>query len=300
MRRFALAAAILVSTLAHAQSQRQPDRFETYRRATISIGRVIDAGNGPKFSTIGSGVIVSTDPRHAVLITAKHVVFDPRSGNIPDVVNIRIPHGDSASADDLGIPVQLIANHKNVWQSLPDGSDIAAVPLPNLSKYGRVTYAISVDDFATDDDLYPGASVMVFGYPAILGEDFLTAPLARGGLVSWVDPTGPLFKRFLIDSNIVNGNSGGPVFHERSGMSRSGGMSMTDSPAAFLGIVVANAAERAAVFDGQMNPVNAVDPQTGHVSQMFARVLSIGGIGIVEPASKVRKLVDQFIGKDGR
>ncbi len=295
MRRLAFVAAFLVSTFAHAQSQNPPDRFDHYRRATVSIGKVIDAGNGPRFATLGSGVIVNPDPHHAVLITAKHVVFDPQTGNVPDVVFIRVPHGEAAAASDLGIPVQLIVNHKNVWQSLPDGSDIAAIPVPDLSRYGHVIDSISTSDFATSDDLYQGASVLVLGYPVILGEDYLTTPLARGGIVSWIDPTGPLAKRFLIDANVFNGNSGGPVFHERSGMSRDGNF-LVGMSTAFLGIVVADAAEPAPVYDGRMNPVNTVDPQTGHVTQLFAKVLNIGGIGVVEPASKVLQLVRQYFG----
>lgn len=294
MRRFALVVAFLISTVVHAQQSQHPDRLDVYRRATISIGRVIDDGKGPRFATLGSGVIVNPDPHHAVLITAKHVIFNPEAGLIPDVVNIRIPHGDSAAADDLGIPVQLIVNHKNVWQSLPDGSDIAAVPLPNLSKYGNVVNSIRTADFATSDDLYLGSPVIVLGYPAILGEAYLTTPLARGGLVAWVDPSDPLSKRFLIDANVFNGNSGGPVFHEHTGMSRTGNFLVTDSPPAFLGIVVQDAYENAPVTDGHENLVRSIDPQTGQVTQLFAKVLNIGGIGVVEPASKVLQLVNQF------
>jgi hypothetical protein len=85
-------------------------------------------------------------------------------------------------------------------------------------------HAVGLQDFGNADDIYQGASILVFGYPVILGQDYLSTPLARGGIISWIDPTGPTDKRFLIDSNMFNGNSGGPVFHLRSGFTKSGGL----------------------------------------------------------------------------
>ncbi|PRF44292.1 hypothetical protein C6Q04_27025, partial [Burkholderia multivorans] len=58
--------------------------------------------------------------------------------------------------------------------------------------------------------------------------------------------------------------------------------------------------EAAPVFDGQMNPALSMDPQSGRVTQLFAKVLNIGGIGVVEPASKVRQLVEQVLKTTGQ
>ncbi|AYY97090.1 serine protease [Burkholderia multivorans] len=308
LRRIILVASFLATAFVHAQTPsessatRVPDATDPIRRATVSIGKVIDAGKGPQFATMGSGVIVALDRHHGVIITAKHVVYEPTQGNVPDVVSIRVPRGTDVVANDLGVPVPLVVNGKNLWQSLPDGSDLAAIPLtPALAKYvGKAIQAIPLDIFAGPDDLYLGASIFVLGYPAILGEDYLTTPIARAGIVSWIDPTGPLDKRFLIDANVFNGNSGGPVFHFRSGFTRNGTLALDTGGVTFLGIVIGDAIEAAPVFDGQMNPALSMDPQSGRVTQLFAKVLNIGGIGVVEPASKVRQLVEQVLKTTGQ
>ena len=119
-----------------------------------------------------------------------------------------MPEDSAANATDLGVVVQLIYNGKNLWKSLPDGSDLAAVALPDMSRY-KSLHAIGVQDFGNSDDFFQGADIVALVYPIILGEDYLRTPLARGGTVSWTDPIDPINTRFLIDSNVFNGNSGG-------------------------------------------------------------------------------------------
>jgi hypothetical protein len=273
-----------------AQPPVSPDLLDHYRRSTVSVGQVVNDGSGPKFRTVGSAVIVARDAKHAALMTAKHVVFEPDQGYIPTTMYIRLPQESASSAVDMGVMVPLVVNGKNLWQSLPDGSDLAIVPLPDLSKYTNL-HAVFVQEFATSEDVFQGADIVVLGYPAILGEDYLTTPLARGGIVSWIDPTGPLTKRFLIDCNVFNGNSGGPVFHKKSGFTRSGGINIGPG-LAFMGIVVADAKETVPV-KAKANPITMTDPKSGEVSPVYAEILNIGGIGIVEPASKVLQLMDQ-------
>jgi hypothetical protein len=101
-------------------------------------------------------------------------------------------------------------------------------------------------------------------------------------------------KRFLIDANMFNGNSGGPVFHVRTGIARSGGL-VVRGGMGLIGIVVEDAWERAQVVAGSQ-PVQALDPATGKTVRAEALVLNIGGIGIVEPIGNVRRLVDAHCG----
>ena len=114
--------------------------------------------------------------------------------------------------------------------------------------------------------------------------------LARGGIISWTDPTGPSEKRFLIDANIFNGNSGGPVFRVRNGLDRAGELVLSGGMT-LIGIVVEDAYERSPVLVGSQ-PVEGIDPATGKTMRAEAKVLNIGGIGIVEPISKARELVE--------
>lgn len=269
------------------------DFLDHYRRATVSIGQVVDDGGKQKYVTIGSGVLV-TDTKHIGLITAKHVVFDPKIGYVPSIMYIRVPHGEIASASDLGIKVPLVENGRNLWSSLPDESDIAIVPIPPLSKYGKI-HAIDINSFGGGNDLFQGAGVAVLGYPQVIGESYLTTPLARAGIVSWIDPDGPMSKRFLIDANIVGGNSGGPVFHIRNGATRNGGIAVGGG-AAFIGIVVQGSFEQVGVKTKKVPQLTITDINTGEISPMITGMINSGGIGVVEPAEKVRKLAISTFG----
>ncbi len=267
---------------------RSPDYLEHWRRSTVSVGQIVDSGNGPEYRTVGSAVIVATDAQHGVLITAKHVVYNPSQGYTPTSMRIRLPQDSANTSKDLGVEVILQKDGTTLWKSLPDGSDLAAVALPDLSRYPNIN-AVGLQDFANPDDVYQGASIFVLGYPVILGEAYLSTPLARGGIIAWTDPNGPDTRRFLIDANVFNGNSGGPVFHSRNGFTRDGGMTIGGG-VSFIGIVVEDAAENIPITAGAQ-PIQVIDPRTGLTNQAIARVLNIGGIGVVEPSSKVKELV---------
>jgi hypothetical protein len=256
---------------------------------------VVDSGNGQEYKTVGSGVIIATDNHHGVIITAKHVVFDPGRGYFPTETRIKVSQEGSDASIDIGVRVQLMKDGVTLWKALPDASDIAAIPLPDLSRY-RDIHAIGLQDFGSPNDIYQGAQVLVLGYPVILGEAYLSTPLARGGIIAWTDPTSPFEKRFLIDSNVFNGNSGGPVFHNRMGVTKNGGV-VLGGGTTFIGIVVADAAENIPITAGE-HPVQVLDRQSGLTNQAMARVLNIGGIGIVEPSSKVRRLIMSVLPSD--
>jgi hypothetical protein len=258
------------------------------RRSTVAVGRVTEVNGKQTFNTIGSAVIVTTDGKHACLLTAKHVFYQPAIGYVPDQLWIRVAKDQPFSADDFGVPLPLIVSGKAIWRGADDGSDLAVAPLPDLSKYPNL-HAIGLQELGTDDDLYQG-------YPALLGETYLATPIARTGIVAWTDPDG-LDKPFLVDANVFEGNSGGPVFHNRSGMMRYGGMSVGGG-IALIGIVSQDAKEYAQVIGaGPQGPFIGTnpDPGTGKPSPIFAEVKNIGGIGVVEPISKAKRLVLQVL-----
>ncbi len=264
------------------------------RRATVAVGRVTEVNGKKTFTTIGSAVIVATDATHGCLLTAKHVFYQPAIGYVPDQLWIRVAK-DQPSQDDFGVPLPLVVNGKALWRAADDGSDLAVALLPDLSKYPNL-HAIGLQDFGTNDDTYQGASVIILGYPALLGETYLSTPIARSGIVAWMDPGGP-DKPFLVDANVFEGNSGGPVFHSRSGMTRFGGMNLGGG-IVFIGIVSQDAKEYAQVIgSGPQGPFIGTnpDPGSGKPSPLFAEVRNIGGIGVIEPASKAKKLVLQVL-----
>lgn len=257
------------------------------RRATVSLGIRQTINGKDKFATVGSAVIVAWDQHHGCLLTARHVFYDPDKNFHPTMLYLRLPQSEPRSDDDLGIPLQLVAAGRNLWAAASD-ADLAVIGMPDLNAYKDV-HAVFLEDFGGENDVYQGASVVVFGYPELLGPDFQTTPIARNGIVAWTDPNGRLDHRFLVDANVFNGNSGGPVFHLQTGVQRQGGFMVGGAPK-LIGIVVQDAWEDAKVRVGA-TPITVTNQQTGETSPMAAQVLNIGGIGVVEPASKAKKLI---------
>ena len=261
------------------------------RRSTVSLGLHVNEGGKPRFVTVGSAVAVTIDGRKACLLTAKHVFSQPEKGYVPTMLYVRLPQNGQRSEDDLGFPIPLVVNGSAVWRGSED-ADLAVVAAPNLSMSSDA-HAILLSDFGDEDDVYQGAAVVVMGYPELLGPDFQTTPIARGGIVAWTNPNGALEHTFLVDANVFSGNSGGPVFHMPTGVMKSGGFRMGGSPK-LIGIISKDAFEEARVHAGGQ-PVNSIDQSNGRVPPLTAQVLNIGGIGIVEPASKAKKLVGDFL-----
>jgi hypothetical protein len=270
------------------------DMLDHWRRATVSLGQVIEDGGVKRFVTLGSGVIVAVDAYRGCLLTAKHMVFNPDEGYLPTQLYMRLPKSEPSSETDFGVVLPLIVNGRNVWNTTSTPSDLAVVPLPDLSKY-KTLHAVFLKDFGTADDIYQGASVLILGYPGILGEAYQTSPIIRGGVVAWTDPDDPTLKPFLVDANIFGGNSGGPVFHQRSGFDRHGGM-VLGGGIAFVGIVSQDAKEFSdvivtdnATFASKLNLPNKL---SGKPDEVKAVVKNIGGIGVVETAARARQLVE--------
>ena len=267
------------------------DLLHHIRRSTVSLGLRVTVDGQQRFATVGSAVLVAWDAHHGCLLTAKHVFYDPTKSFFPTVLYVRLPQSEPRQDDDLGVPLPLIVDGRNLWHGADD-ADLAVVGLPDLSTY-KDLHGISLSEFGGEDDVFQGASVVVMGYPELLGPDYQTTPIARNGIVAWTNPNGRLDHTFLVAANVFNGNSGGPVFHLPSGPSRSGGFSV-GGVAKLIGIVSKDAAEESPVHIGQ-TPVTVTNQQTGMTLPMTAKVLNIGGIGIIEPASKAKKLiVDTF------
>ena len=274
---------------ASQQAVQGPSELDRFRRATVSIGQVVKDGDANKYVTVGTGVIVATDATHACLLTAKHVVFNPAEGYVPTQMYIRLAQEGPAVGPNFGFLTPLQSDGKPTWAAPSDGSDLAVVSLPPVMR-SLPLQAVPISSIGGEDDVFQSANILVLGYPVLLGEEFLSTPLARGGIISWTDPSGALEKPFLIDSNIFNGNSGGPVFHVNTGNTRSGGYVIGVGNSKLIGIVSKDAAEGATVYSGGV-PVQSIDATSGKVNTLQARVLNIGGIGIIEPAAKARPLL---------
>lgn len=270
---------------------------EHYRNSTVSFGRVVTDGGHQIFQVLGAGVIVAIDRSHGYIVTAKHVFDDPKQNWHPAELRVRFAWEEKDSVDqNLGTVLKLTdAAGQNLWNSLDDNSDIAAIPMPNNF---RKLDAIYVQEFAGPDDLYDGATIIVLGFPAIVGNEKLVRAVTRSGIVAWTDPTDPIEEPFFVDANIMPGNSGGPAFKVPTGMTRGGALGL-GGQVTFLGIVSQNVSGYYSVTaDGRIVQVKFPDLPLPSAAQV--EVTGIGGLGKVEPAEKIRKLVQQLYDSSNR
>ena len=292
MVRIGLVAA-LVAVVSHGNAQNAQqapsEMLEHWQRATLSLGRLVTDGDHQRYTTLGSAVLAAVDEHHGCILTARHMVDDPTQNPPwkPTAIQLRFARSTltPVNQDDLGVTVPLIVNGMHVWQPL-EGSDLAVIPPPDLSRYADL-HAISVNDFgATEDDVFQGAPVLVLGYPGVIGEGPLSFPIARSGIIAWTDPSDRLGQPFLVDANLMPGNSGGPVFHVRSGLNRFGGFGIGGG-LALVGIV----------SKGPVQDVNLqMSPALGPAQNLHLQIKGLGSIGVIEPASKAKKLVQQYCG----
>lgn len=273
---------------------------EHYRNSTISIGRTIipSQGQPSTFQVLGTAIIVAPDEHTGFIVTAKHIFDDPTQSWHPAELRVRFAWDEKKSlTEELGLPIQLTTpSGANLWTASPD-ADLAILPIP--PNFARLPlHGISYQDFASsNDDLFDGATVFVYGYPeattTLVGSQALVRAITRSGVVAWTDPTNPLANPFLVDANILPGNSGGPVFKIPSGMSRTGNFAI-GGRVAFLGIVTQDLSGWYAVqADGRIIQIKFPDLLLPSVEQV--QVTGIGGLGKVEPASKVRSLIESVL-----
>ena len=127
----------------------------------------------------------------------------------------------------------------------------------------------------------------------MIGKEGLVRAITRSRIIAWTDLGGPLDNPLLLDSNILPGNSGGPAFRIPTGLDKSGNFDVSGR-SAFLGVVTSDLEGYYVVkADGRIVQVKFADLSIPSVEQV--NIVGIGGLGRVEPASKVRKLVDGIL-----
>lgn len=270
---------ILMITTARGQSPATGRTAQTtwtdhYRKATVSIGKIDTIGTTAGFVAIGTGVIVAkkfTSGRYAIaLATAKHNLegVDAKS------IRVRFAFEEQKSLEeDIGydLPIRSKSNQK-LWIDLGQQTDLAIIPLNLQFSIASLTItdAISTDDFATADDVFQSQPIFFFGFPddvsVLMGKDALVRAVMRVGVVSWTNPTDPS-KPFLIDANVLGGNSGSAVISQPTGMARSGTYAIGQR-ILLLGLI------------------------TDTVANSY--VTGIGGLGRVEPAWEIKVLLDRM------
>ena len=274
----------------------RPDPGQFWRDATVALGQVVQVGGQSKFVVNGTGVFVALDNKHGCILTARHMLVDPPTGMVTRFLWMRIStdHGEEQEP----IPLTLFDSlGRNLWVALPD-NDLAVIPMPTAGLVGKSIAAVFIKDFVSDpEDVFQGAQILVLGFPQVFRNPdqtnpYSTLPIARTGIVAWTDPADPLGKPFLVDANLYGGNSGGPVFRVRNGFDKYGNFNLGTGGLEFIGIVSQGPTTPAPVIAGN-GFVTQPNPQTGVPDNEYAIVPYVGGIGVVEPASKARQLLEQ-------
>jgi hypothetical protein len=247
-----------------------------YRTSTVSLGRIVTVDNKKSFEALGTGVLIAKQTSittYVAVATAKHVIDDSSSNWHPLTLQVRFASEESKPLnEDYGYEIQL-SNRlgQPVWKGADDGSDVAIIPISTAIFWPRlkdkaITDAIGIQDLGHDEELFEGESITIFGFPGdvsvLMGPNALVRAVTRSGIVSWIDPfinDGA----FMIDANILPGNSGGPVFKTPGGSDKYGNLNIGGT-AHLLGIV------------------------TSTIGNEYVR--SVGGLGRVERASKIRTL----------
>ena len=97
-------------------------------------GKIETKDGKDTYGTLGSAVIAVTDEHHGCLLTAKHMVSDPRKNWEPTEIRMRLARNASSDDPDFGVKVILVLNGEKIWKSLPDGSDLAVIPFGAISR----------------------------------------------------------------------------------------------------------------------------------------------------------------------
>lgn len=184
-----------------------------YRHIVCSVirQRPMPVGMGAK--PLGTGFFVSRD----VFITCDHVMNNPSDPHQPGDSYILVANLTGASGKMYSIPNPQIGQEINLFPNL----DLAVLKVPNTPQdqpFAPLEYG----------DVYEGEGIGVVGYPlpvlqVVNGNIALNAVIYRAASGSvtarYIANDGALQNVPLIEVNFlfVPGNSGGPVFAEKSG-----------------------------------------------------------------------------------
>jgi S1-C subfamily serine protease len=177
---------------------------------------VASAPGGPALT--GTGILVS-DPApdgtpRVVLVTARHVLANIPGGQVYLGLHLKNPDGSWRLEWRLEISVD---QGRTLWVQHPR-YDVAVLPVTVPPEVAQT--AIPVSWFADSDTLAreeveAGDPVELLGYPAGYAADARGFAILRLGHLSSYPMTPETEGTFLIDSPVVAGNSGGPVFTSR-------------------------------------------------------------------------------------
>jgi len=262
--------------------------FEQFK-FTVSLVEKISAKSTPDslvYDPVGTAFwVIDTTSNTYVLVSNKHIF-----GDFSEIV---LSQYSSTGKTSALMNVNLKDNHgKRLRISHPDSlTDIAAIKVKYFRRIGDTKAEIKgipLNWFAKAEELIEGDDVFILGFPMGIRTSKKSFPILRSGVLSLkptddflVLPNDSIIGRniYLIDANILGGNSGSPVFL-KPGINRPfikpGDIGKVTQPK-LIGIVSAY--------------VNDLLPLVKTESSIYAKGNS--GITIVHRSEEILKIVQQ-------
>lgn len=231
--------------------------------------------------------VIDTTSNSFVLVSNKHVF-----GDLPEIILSQYTATGQTSA--LMLVSLKDQSGKRLWIGHPDSlTDIAALKVKYFKQIGATkaeVIGVPLNLFANSDELIEGDDVFILGFPLGIRTTTKSYPILRSGVLSLkptedflVLPNNTIIGRniYLVDANILGGNSGSPVFL-KPGINRPfikpGDIRKVTQPK-LIGIVSAY--------------VNELLPLVKTESSVYAQGNS--GITIVHRAEEILKIVEQAL-----
>jgi S1-C subfamily serine protease len=181
-------------------------------RSTFKIQGEVSPGKTLLGTTFIMGLPSKDDPKklYYVLITAAHVLEGIKNDDA--ILYLRIKEGDEFKK--LPYPIHIREKGTPLWVRHPD-VDVAAmwVRLPNNADITLIsTELLGTDKILKEFQVHPGDQLFVLGFPYGAESNEAGFPILRSGRISSypLTPT-EIYKTFLLDFGVFEGNSGGPV-----------------------------------------------------------------------------------------
>ncbi len=305
---------VLLFLVLYAQnSYSQNDWLSGWREATVSIGivdsaivknpntgKLIIKANGDTlkcafFKVIGTGLICAspdTNKKIPFLLTAKHIFYDSAKCWFPSSVRFRFSwFSDKSVIEYLGIEIKLKnTNNEILWFPHPDNSvDLSIIPLI-ISKQAAGKESIipvRIENFASTNEVFEGANILLFGYPGAVGPRYWTKPIIRSGVIAYVDMNKFGKVPILINAMVFPGNSGGPVFTVPTGMTKNGSFRIGGS-SAFLGIV-SSVHRQSIELEKTSYYIQSV--KSDSLSTHY-KTFDFMGLAVIEPSQRVKEILE--------
>jgi S1-C subfamily serine protease len=176
-----------------------------------STFKLIGNGSIGTAFVIGRESVKNPEKSYYVLVTAAHVLEQSTGDEVALV--LRMKNKDTYVR--MPVRIRVRENGKPLWTKHPQ-ADVAVmyIALPEEAHIPLLPSSVLASDEMLDENhIHPGDSLLCLGYPnGVEANDAGFAVLRSGRIASYPILPTKMVKKFLVDFNVFDGNSGGPVY----------------------------------------------------------------------------------------